>query len=201
MRIAIDGNIGSGKTFYLNKLQNEGYIVNHEDISKWSQWLQKYHSDMNRYALGFQLQILYDQTQLPYKPSQLNIYERSPYTLKNIFGDMLFEEQLFDKQEYELHNLYVKKIGWKPDVVIYLYCDPDICYERIKDRLSVAGDNQLTVDYLKKLHIKHEIVFDDLNCSIPIYKVNSMEDTETVYNTIVEIIETLKKNQPALNSA
>ena len=112
---------------------------------------------------------------------------------------MLFEEEIFDQQEYELHNLYVNKIGWKPDAIIYLYCDPDVCYERIKTRFSIAGDNQLTIDYLKKLHIKHEIVFDDLNCSIPIYKVNSMEDPLTVYQTITEIIDIIKKNQSPLS--
>ena len=192
-RIVIDGNIGSGKTFYLKRLEKDGYIVHHEDVKKWSNWLQKYNTDMKRYALGFQLQILHDQARLPYKKDQVNIYERSPYTLKNVFGDLLYEEGLFDTDEYELHNRYVKDFAWSPDVIIYLFCDPLVCQERVKSRFSISGDDQLTGDYLKKLHLKHETVFDDLNCHIPLYKINSQEDPETVYKNIKDIISKIEK--------
>lgn len=188
MRIVFDGNIGSGKTCYLKKLEQDGFLVNHEDIMKWSDWLKKYNNNMNRFALGFQLQILYDQLHLPYHTNKINIYERSPYTLQNVFGELLFEDNIFDKTEYQLHNLYVEKFGWVPDAIIYLYCDPEICYQRTKKRLSVSGDEDLEQNYFDKLHARHEIVFDELNCQIPIYKINSQEDSDVVYGNILDIL-------------
>ena len=149
---------------------------------------------MKRYALGFQLQILHDQYRLPWEMGKLNIYERSPYTLKNIFGDLLYEQNQFDPQEYKLHNTYVETLGWTPDVIIYLYCDPEICHQRVNTRFSIDEDSKMTLNYLNKLHLKHEIVFDDMNCSIPIYKINSMEDTETVYKNILDILNKLSKD-------
>ena len=189
MRISIDGNIGAGKTFYLKKLEEDGYIVHHEDTKKWSQWLQKYNGNMKRYAMGFQLQILLDQINMPYVEKRLNLYERSPYTLKNVFGDLLAEEDLFDQDECKIHNEYIEKFGWKPDIIIYLYCDPNECFDRINNRKYVDGDHKLKQSYITDIHLKHETVFDDLNCSIPIYKVNSQEDQSTVYANIVEILK------------
>ena len=194
MKISIDGNIGSGKTFYLKKLEEDGYIVNYDRTDKWFDWFEKYNCGMDRYALGLQLQILYDQLDWPYEPGQLNIYERSPYTLKNIFADFLYEQKIFDHQEYQLHNLYIKKFGWQPDIIIYLYCDHDVCYQRIKNRFSITEDEKSTTDCLEKLHIKHEIVFDDLNCKIPIYKINAVEDPQTIYNSITEILKKLSQS-------
>jgi deoxyadenosine/deoxycytidine kinase len=191
-KVAIDGNIGSGKTHYLRQLEKEGYLVNHEDVKAWGPWLSKYGSDMKRYALGFQLKILHDQTNLPYKADQINIYERSPFTLQKVFGDMLYRDRLMDDDEYRLHNDYVGQFGWKPDVIIYLYCDPEVCHRRIQSRDSISGDSKISVDYLKSLHTQHELVFDTVNCDIPIYKVNSQEPAETVYANIKHILNGLK---------
>lgn len=193
VRVAIDGNIGCGKTFYLTKLQQAGYNVYHEPVAQWANWLKKYNSDMKRYALGFQLKILHDQIGLPNPPGQINVYERSPYTLRHIFGDMLWHDGLFDADEYALHNSYVNDLAWKPDVIIYLFCDPKVCYDRLKERAgrAVEGDTQLTLDYLKKIHIQHECVLDELQCHIPIYKINSQEDPDTVYNNLLQVLQSL----------
>lgn len=196
MKIAIDGNIGSGKSFYLRKLEHDGFLIYHENTKKWTNWLEKYNNDMKRWALGFQLQILLDQCQKPYEINDLNIYERSPYTLKNVFGDLLNDQNLFDPDEYKLHNQYVQKYGWEPDIIIYLYCDHRICFQRIKQRnkeKGVPGDDSIPLDYLRQLHLKHEAVFDEHNCDIPIYKINSQEDPETVYRNILDILTNFKQ--------
>ena len=192
-KVAIDGNIGSGKTHYLRLLEKEGFHVNHENVKAWGSWLDKYNGDMKRYSLGFQLKILHDQANLPYKSDQVNIYERSPYTLKNVFGDMLYQDKLMDEDEYKLHNDYVNRFGWRPDAIIYLYCDPSICHKRIQSRDKISGDSKISLDYLKNLHIQHELVFDSVNCDIPIYKINSQEPPETVYANIKHILSSLNR--------
>lgn len=193
VKIAIDGNIGCGKSFYMKKLEKDGYTIHPEKVDQWAVWLDKFNTDMNRYSLGFQLAILYDQINLPYMSNQLNLYERSPYTLKNVFGDLLYEDHVFDPDEYALHNLYVRQFSWTPDVIIYLYCDPAICFERLQSRSGISGDSQLTLDYLKKLHYKHECVFDQLNCHLPIFKINAQEPSETVYQNLLDVLGKIKE--------
>jgi thymidylate kinase len=120
MKIAIEGNHGSGKTTYIQKLINDGYRV----VTS---------SDTN------------------------------------------FES--FIRENYLVSN-------WKPDFIIYLYCEPSICYERIQSKslgFSLAD--------LQAIHIQNEIAFDDLNCPYPIYKICSQEDITIVYNSIIDIIE------------
>src|SRR5438132_12492298 len=129
-RVAIDGNFGSGVTFYLQKLQNEGYSVHgtlddrtvppgvlehgvpptpspkggvppslQDPIGdETARWQSKYQSNMKRYALGFQLQMHHELVHLPYDQDQLNIYERSPYTLQHVFGDFLYEEGFLETE-------------------------------------------------------------------------------------------------------
>ena len=190
MRISIEGNIGSGKTFYLDKLKKDNYAIIHDLIDSQTQistWLKKYDSNPDRYSFGLQMQILQDYIKLPYVKNNINIYESSPYTLKNVYGKILYDEKHLDKDEYLLHNSYINDFGWMPDIIIYLYCDPEICYERVKNKSRVS------CDYFKKLHLINERTFDDLNCSIPIYKVNSQEDTNNVYKNIKTICDEIAK--------
>lgn len=65
------------------------------------------------------------------------------------------------------------------DVIIYLYCHPDVCYKR---------QNVYTRDHLFDLHVKYEMEMDDLNCSIPIYKVNTQEHYDDVLRNLEHIL-------------
>lgn len=197
MRIAIEGNIGAGKSFYLNKLKKDGFLVYPEPIDLWSTWLNKYYKDMNKYALGLLMKILYDrhQSSKDHSEKQLVVFERSPYTTNKIFKELMYENGDLDDDEYKLEAEYYNLLSWEPDIIIYLYCDPMICQERINLRSKIPGDNDITIDYLKKLHLKHETTLDSMNCSIPIYKVNSQEDPENVYRSIKTILNNILLNQ------
>ncbi len=194
-KIAIDGNIGSGKTFYINKLKKDGYtIINCENNTKKSNVSEKYEKNMERYSLALNLEILQNWKKLHYNPNMINIYEQSPYTSINILADLLHEEKIFDTDEYNLYKLYAKDI-WIPDIIIYLFCDPDICQERYKLENNLSTDsNQLTKKGFEKIHLKHEIVFDEVNCQIPIYKINSQEDSDLVYLNICDVLKKIEKN-------
>jgi thymidylate kinase len=77
-------------------------------------------------------------------------------------------------------------IKLSPDAIIYLSCHPLVCYQRVLQR---SPHNNLTLDDLKQSHLIYEKMYDVLNCPIRIYKVNSQQDPETVYNTLKQIIE------------
>lgn len=187
-RVTIDGNICSGKSHYLTLLERAKYHVHCDTLIGQSELVQKYKSDMKRYSLSYHLQLLHNYAHFPHAKNELHIYEGSPYTVKNVYSQLLYEKDCFDLDEYKIYNVYVEDLGWMPDVIIYLFCNPIVCYERNKLRQTT---NNVSLDYLKDLHLKYETTFDELNCPITIYKVNAQEEDVAVYKNIVDILDHL----------
>lgn len=186
VRIVIEGLPQVGKSFYCQKLKNNGYIVqtNEQYHKNWTQWYQLLQTSTSLQMLSpvaCQLQLLYDQTHLPYETTTCNIYERSPYTLKHIFGDMLYEQRKLSENDYQLQNNYIDELGWIPDVIIYLFCDLNIVSQR-------TGYN---VEFLEALYLKHETILNEMSCRITLYKVNAQEEPDIVYRNIRDIIDHL----------
>jgi len=242
--ISVDGNIGSGKSEVLKYLKSKGYLSYLEQVEKWKDWLQAYYSDIPSNALGFQLQVLlsnsdiktYIKTKIEtenYVNQQLNItsdsnlkdkcmfVERSAFTTHNIFAKLLYDDHIFNNLQFKLLEDYYEKIGWKPDIIIYLRSDPEICYQRIISRqrngettkmngnLNSTKSSVIPLDYLQKLHNKHEEVYSDSDNSDnsnnsnnisntvknfkKVYIVNADLNITEVYKTIDIIIEDLIK--------
>jgi deoxyadenosine/deoxycytidine kinase len=194
VRISIDGAIGVGKTTVINMLKKDNHIVNPEDTDKWNDWLQLYHSDMTKYAYSFQSRILFDKMCQPYTTNKINIYERSPFTLHNMFGKLLHTDNMINDMEYELEEMYIERLAWKPDYIIYLSSDIDTTIERIKNH-SVTANKNISIDYLKKVHLLHEIVFDPSTCPIKIFKIYASTDINTVYENVKQVIYEIEKNE------
>jgi len=187
-RVSVEGNCCSGKTFYLKLLEQKGYHVHYIDQIDQSELTRKYHADMKRYSLGYNLQQLYNYTHYPHENEEIHLFENSPYTLKNVYCDLLYEKNCFDEDEYRIYNNYTDRLGWVPDIIIYLYCNPNVCYERNVGRNFPYSPS---IEYLKDLHLKYEITCDELNCPITIYKINAQEDSQSVIDNIMDIIDHL----------
>jgi deoxyadenosine/deoxycytidine kinase len=186
MKVAIDGNLGSNVTHYLERLKKDGYVVNFEKTTTQSAISVKFHKDMKRYALSYHLQILHNYTMIPHQPHQINLYERSPYSFKQIYEPVCAEMGSIDPDEHQVYLNFSNLSGWQPDAIIYLYCLPETCIQRVQKEQP-----EITLDYLRKVHLKHEIAFDEHNSTIPIYKVNSHEDPHNVYLCIKDILAKL----------
>jgi len=184
-RISIEGNWCTGKTFYLKFFEQHGYHVHYNDQIDHSELTQKYQSDMKRYSLAYNLQQLHNYIHTPHETGGIHIFEGSPYTLKKVYCDLLYEKNCFDADEYRIYNIYSDTLGWTPDVIIYLYCDPNVCYERNIKRKCLYSPN---IEYLKDIHFKYEITCDEVNCSIPIYKINAQENSNSVIRNLTDII-------------
>jgi deoxyadenosine/deoxycytidine kinase len=186
--VSIEGNIASGKTTHLKLLESAGYTVHYDDSHEQSDLASKYYNDMKRYSLGYHLRLLRNFSLHAHTSTDaVHIYENSPYTLKHVHCELLHEKRCFDEDEYKIYDEYNTQHGWMPDVMIYLYCHPSVCH----DRLMPAG--QVKSDHILDLHAKYEIACDDLNITdhVKLYKINSQEDIDTVYRSIIDIIKTL----------
>jgi deoxyadenosine/deoxycytidine kinase len=159
MIISIEGNIGCGKSTLLEHLDKTGsYNIVQEDVETWKSegWLELFYSDIKRFAGTFQLrtQISHMENKSKFVGSKINIVERSPLSNKYIFGKMLLDDGFLHPKEFEIIGQVNQLIGWMPEYVIMLLCDPDVCYQRIKKR-GRQGENIPSIDYLVALHNKH----------------------------------------------
>lgn len=129
--VAIEGNIGSGKSSLLRQLkQNPLYNVVEEDVETWKSegWLKLFYSDMKKFSSSFQLrtQLSHMTNKNKFNDNLINVVERSPLSNKYIFGQTLLESGFLHPLEYSLIDKLNELIGWEPNVVVVLLCDPKV---------------------------------------------------------------------------
>ena len=169
--ISIEGNIGSGKsTFveYLRKNLCDEICFLDEPVDIWNTIVDKdgkniienYYKDQKRYAFSFQMMAYISRLSLLKRAIESNSYkyiitERSLNTDKEVFCKMLYDDNLIEKIEYDIYIKWFDE--FKPNIEIqyvYLRCDPFIAEERVLKR-SRKGEI-ISLDYLKKCHQYHE---------------------------------------------
>lgn len=176
--IAIEGNIGVGKTTlieYLKQFDKLNYksIFVPEPIDTWinlrdddnNNILGKFYEDKKRWGYSFQNLIYYTRMiitidALKQTDKSVIFLDRSLGTDKNVFEKMLYDDKYIGKIENNLYDLwdyfyekYITQTSKKN--IIYLRCDPQVAYERIQKR---GRDEEMSIDikYLEKLHRYHE---------------------------------------------
>lgn len=83
--------------------------------------------------------------------------ERSLYSARYCFVENLLEKGYLHSSEYFILNEWFQaSLPSAPvDLIIYLKSDPDVVFERIKRRAR-PEEAGITLDYLRKLHQRHE---------------------------------------------
>ena len=165
MVIFVEGNIGTGKSTFLTALSQEFKVIL-EPVDEWTKTknangknlLEEFYSDPARNAYLFQ--------SIAFRSRMKNIVNqdsclivRSIYTDRNVFAKTCREDGLISDIEW---NDYIGWFDWltdefkiNPHGYVYLRCDPEISYERIKKRKR-SGEETISFEYLKKLHKKHD---------------------------------------------
>jgi deoxyadenosine/deoxycytidine kinase len=196
--IFVEGNIGTGKSTFLNMLSKE-YKVILEPVDEWTtnrnsngkNLLEEFYADPARNAYLFQ-SIAFRSRMKNIVKQDNAIIERSIFTDRNVFAKTCLEDGYISNIEW------MDYIGWfdwlsdefkiQPKGFIYLRCDPTVSYERIQKR-NRSGESTISLDYLKKLHEKHE---DWLLSSKNTLIINVNEDFENNPNKLQEMINKVK---------
>ncbi len=185
MKIVFDGNIGCGKSSVLKLLVDKSTIdlhVYNEPLNDWSKWLDLFYSDMEKYSFGFQMRVL--KSHLDKKDILNGIFERSPLSCQNVFGKLLHEDGMLNDIEWSLTNEFNNDYGWLPDIVIYLKCDPELCFERIKNR-NRSNEKSIELDYLKRLHNKYEELYT--NCkNVKVVTIDASKSLDEVFEEVMD---------------
>ena len=209
--LIVEGNVGAGKSTFLKMLDrylNAQLIL--EPHERWQDingdnLLHKFYTDTSRWAYTFQTyafitRVWEQQAALKNSSSNIHILERSVYSDRYCFSDVLHESGNITDLEWTLYkewwNWVVKEYCPVPTGFIYLRVSPEICYERIQKR-SRSEESGVPLSYIKKLHERHDRwliekadIMQTLH-NVPVLVIDSDEDFEHNQKHQQEIIENI----------
>ena len=112
-------------------MREKGFNVIEENVEQWKKegWLRRFYNKPCKTAVAFQMRVLFDHLARKdkIKKGKLTIIERSAYTCIEIFGNLLFEDDVITKADMDLFDLYFKR-DW-----------PEIKYGQQECRRSRGG--------------------------------------------------------------
>ena len=161
--ISIEGNIGSGKSTFVEQLKqtlkNDNICFLQEPVEQWNKIVDKdginilehYYKDNKRWAFSFQMMAYISRLTLLKKAIESNyeiiITERSLYTDKHVFCQMLYDNDLIEDIEFTIYNKWFEEFNILENIqYVYLKTDPEISYERVIKR-SRSGET-IPLSYL-----------------------------------------------------
>ena len=196
--ISIDGNIGSGKSTLYSDLQtyyanNEHVCFVPEPVEEWKNIvdhentpiLTNLYKDTVKYAFRFQMMAYISRLHLLRQKVKENKYtiiisERCVQTDKNVFAQMLFDDNMIEHDEFQIYLNWFEE--FLDDIVlggiIYVKAEPNVCDERVKIRAR-EGET-IPLDYLIKCHNYHEKWLNNINT--PKMIINADLDTNIPEN-------------------
>ena len=181
MIISIGGNIGCGKSTLIQNLALHRPTYP-EPLGKWGEWLTRFYGDPKKYGFAFQMKIL-----LHFLDVKDNaVAERSPLDALHVFARHLLQTDTLSQEEYGLLEEYVHKIGWRPDVYIYLRTDPEVCAQRMRTRAREC-EGEVTFDYINKIHENYETYVGQLT-DVTVHVIDANRDATKVLEAVKNIL-------------
>ena len=208
--LIVEGNIGTGKTTFLNLLEKINEIeVIYEPVDVWTSIvdtdgkniLEKFYGDFKRWAYTMQSFAFKTRLESQSKPQlkSVRIIERSVFTDYFVFAHNCFLNDLMTKLEWLIYKSWFKsllevyqKAGYKinPDGYIYLKCSPQTSFDRIKKR-SRDGESNITLQYLQQIDKLHDSwLYSDCN-KVPVLTIDCNRDFENDIEYQKEILKKL----------
>lgn len=183
--ISIEGNIGVGKTSFLNLLKKAlgiPFELVPEPVSEWQEFKQEgdtpdagaqnilglFYKDPKRWAYLFQTLCFGSRIKniLPIKQQiekdsspKLYIFERSIESDREIFAKSFHLSGFFNETEWLLYNEFyefmTKQFAVSMNGIIYLRAKSSICLKRCKSRAR-DEENSIDPEYLEEMDVRHE---------------------------------------------
>ena len=153
--IAIEGNIGAGKTSLAKLMSDEFNAKVVLERFADNAFLPKFYNDKERFAFPLEMSFLADRyQQLIDDLAQFDLFKNLIVSDYYIFKSLIFAQVTLQKEEYTLYrkifDIMYKEIS-KPDLYIYLYQNTNRLLHNIKKRGRDYEQN-IEASYLQKIH-------------------------------------------------
>ena len=153
--IAIEGNIGAGKTSLAKLMSDEFNAKVVLERFADNAFLPKFYNDKERFAFPLEMSFLADRyQQLIDDLAQFDLFKNLIVSDYYIFKSLIFAQVTLQKEEYTLYrkifDIMYKEIS-KPDLYIYLYQNTNRLLDNIKKRGRDYEQN-IEAGYLQKIH-------------------------------------------------
>ncbi|WP_136667500.1 2-amino-4-hydroxy-6-hydroxymethyldihydropteridine diphosphokinase [Flavobacterium sp. H122] len=193
--IAIEGNIGAGKTTLATKISEDFNAKLVLERFADNPFLPKFYKDQNRYAFPLEMSFLADRyQQLADDLSQFDLFADFVVADYHIFKSLIFAKVTLQEDEFRLYKTLfdiIYKEMPKPDLYVYLYQNTDRLLKNIKKR-GRSYEQEIPAEYLDKInqgyldYIKTQL---DLNVLVIDVSDNDFVKRQEDYIAILEQIQ------------
>lgn len=173
--IVVQGNIGSGKSTFVEKLKSrysgrKDICFLQEPVNEWLtvkdkqgvNILENYYKDQTKYAFMFQMMAYISRLAMLKRAIESNLYEyiiteRCLNTDRNVFCKMLYDDGLIEDIGYQIYNKWFDEFNnfnTVDYVHVYLKTDPIVSKKRVDKRARV--EETIPLEYLTKCHEYHD---------------------------------------------
>ncbi|XP_012222460.1 deoxynucleoside kinase-like isoform X3 [Linepithema humile] len=164
--ICIEGNIGSGKTTFLNHFKNfNNATVLQEPVDLWRNvagvnLLDLLYKDPINYAFLFQsyAQLTRLKLHTMSTPSPYKVMERSIFSSRCFLENMKRTNMIRNVEVEILEKWYdwcLENTNVRTDLIVYLRTTPEVVYQRMQTRGRKEEDS-VSLDYLRQIHEIHD---------------------------------------------
>jgi 2-amino-4-hydroxy-6-hydroxymethyldihydropteridine diphosphokinase len=180
--IAIEGNIGAGKTTLANRMAEDLNAKTVLERFADNPFLPKFYDDQTRYAFPLEMSFLADRyQQISDDLAQFDLFREFIIADYHIFKSLIFAKVTLSADEYRLYrklfDIIYREIP-KPDLYIYLYQNSDKLLDNIKRR-GRSYEQDITPEYLEKINQGYlDFVKSQSNLNVLIIDVSERDFVE-----------------------
>lgn len=153
--IAIEGNIGAGKTTLASKIAEDFNAKIVLERFADNPFLPKFYKDQARYAFSLEMSFLADRyQQLSDDLAQFDLFKDFVVADYHIFKSLIFAKVTLPDDEFRLYRKLfeiIYKEMPKPDLYVYLYQNTGRLLENIKNR-GRSYEQEIPAEYLENIN-------------------------------------------------
>jgi len=177
--IAIEGNIGAGKTSLATQIASDFNAKLVLERFKENPFLPKFYKEPDRFAFPLEMSFLADRyQQLLDDLTQYDLFKENVISDYDSYKSLIFAKITLQEEEYllykKLFHLMHKELP-SPDVYVYLYQNTERLLENIKNR-GRDFEQEIEAEYLQKINQGYmEFIRSQPNDKIKIIDVSELD--------------------------
>jgi deoxyadenosine/deoxycytidine kinase len=193
--IAVEGNIGAGKTTLATSLSNDFNTRLILEQFADNSFLPKFYEEPTKYAFALELSFLAERfQQLKNELSRQDIFQPKIISDYYFLKSLIFAKANLDEDEYNLYSKLFHIINDslpKPDLFVYLYQDINRLQQNIKKR-GRSYEQNISNEYLIKIQTAYfDYIKQIADLRILIIDINNIDFASNMehYQQIINIID------------